>query len=75
VAGVGLVGGNYWIVVAMRNGDIAAVAPFRYSASLWAIAAGLLVWGEVPDLWTWTGIAVVTGAGIYTILRESRLRR
>jgi drug/metabolite transporter (DMT)-like permease len=75
VAGVGLVGGNYWIVVAMRNGDIAAVAPFRYSASLWAIAAGLLVWGEVPDLWTWTGIAVVTGAGVYTILRESRLRR
>jgi len=75
VAGVGLVGGNYWIVVAMRNGDIAAVAPFRYSASLWAIAAGLLVWGEVPDLWTWTGIAIVTGAGIYTILRESRQRR
>ena len=74
VAGVGLVGGNYWIIVAMRNGEIAAVAPFRYSASLWAIAAGLLVWGEVPDLWTWTGIAVVTGAGVYTILRESRLR-
>jgi drug/metabolite transporter (DMT)-like permease len=74
VAGVGLVGGNYWIVVAMRNGEIAVVAPFRYSASLWAIAAGLLVWGEIPDLWTWTGIAVVTGAGVYTMLRESRLR-
>jgi drug/metabolite transporter (DMT)-like permease len=74
MAGIGLVGGNYWIVVAMRTGDIAAVAPFRYSASLWAIAAGLVVWGELPDLWTWTGIAIVTGAGVYTILRESRLR-
>jgi drug/metabolite transporter (DMT)-like permease len=75
VASIGLVGGNYWIVVAMRHGEIAAVAPFRYSASLWAIAAGLVVWGEFPDLWTWTGIAIVTGAGVYTILRESRLRR
>jgi drug/metabolite transporter (DMT)-like permease len=74
MAGVGIVGGNYWIVVAMRHGDIAAVAPFRYSAALWAIAAGLVVWGEVPDLWTWTGTAIVTGAGVYTILRESRLR-
>src|SRR5262245_35662929 len=74
VAGIGLVGGNYWIVVAMRHGDIAAVAPFRYSAALWAIAAGLVVWGEMPDMWTWTGTAIVTGAGVYTILRESRLR-
>ena len=74
MAGIGLVGGNYWIVVAMRTGEIAAVAPFRYSASLWAIAAGFVVWRELPDLWTWTGIAIVTGAGVYTILRESRLR-
>ena len=74
MAGIGLVGGNYWIVVAMRTGEIAAVAPFRYSATLWAIAAGFVVWRELPDLWTWTGIAIVTAAGVYTILRESRLR-
>jgi drug/metabolite transporter (DMT)-like permease len=72
---VGLVGGNYWIVVAMRTGEIAVVAPFRYSIILWAVAAGLMVWGEVPDLPTWIGIAVVTAAGIYTILRENRLAR
>lgn len=75
LAGIGLVGGNYWIVVAMRSGEIAVVAPFRYSASLWAIAVGLVVWGELPELQTWIGIAIVTGAGVYTILRESRLVR
>jgi drug/metabolite transporter (DMT)-like permease len=75
LAGVGLVGGNYWIVVAMRTGEIAVVAPFRYSIILWAVAAGLVVWGEVPDLPTWIGIAIVTAAGVYTILRESRLAR
>jgi drug/metabolite transporter (DMT)-like permease len=75
LAGVGLLGGNYWIVVAMRTGEIAAVAPFRYSVILWAIAAGLVVWGEVPDPPTWIGIAIVTAAGVYTILREQGLSR
>jgi drug/metabolite transporter (DMT)-like permease len=59
----------------MRTGEIAAVAPFRYSVILWAVAAGFAVWGEVPDLWTWLGIAIVTGAGVYTIVRENRLAR
>jgi len=75
LAGVALLGGNTWIVVAMRTGEIAAVAPFRYSAGLWAIVAGFVVWGEVPDLATWVGSAIVSGAGVYTILRESRLAR
>jgi drug/metabolite transporter (DMT)-like permease len=74
-AGLGLLGGNYWIVVAMRWGDIPTVAPFRYSVILWAVAAGFVVWGELPDLATWTGIAVVTGAGLYTLLREHRLAK
>jgi drug/metabolite transporter (DMT)-like permease len=71
-AGIGLLGGNYWIVVAMRYGDIATVAPFRYSVILWAVAAGFVVWGEMPDLATWIGIAVVSGAGLYALVREHR---
>ena len=74
-AGLGLLGGNYWIVVAMRWGDIATVAPFRYSVILWAVAAGFVVWGELPDLATWIGIAIVTCAGLYTLVREHRLAR
>jgi drug/metabolite transporter (DMT)-like permease len=59
----------------MRTGDIAAVAPFRYSIILWAIVAGFVVWREVPDLASWIGIAIVTAAGLYTFLREHRLAR
>jgi drug/metabolite transporter (DMT)-like permease len=74
-AGLGLLGGNYWIVVAMRYGDIATVAPFRYSVILWAVVAGFVVWGEIPDLATWIGIAVVSGAGLYTLVREHHVGR
>jgi drug/metabolite transporter (DMT)-like permease len=75
LAGVCLLGGHYWIVMAMRTGDIAVVAPFRYSLILWAILAGMAVWGETPDLPTVIGIAIVCGAGVYTILRENVLAR
>jgi drug/metabolite transporter (DMT)-like permease len=74
-AGVGLLGGLYWVIVAMRTGEIAVVAPFRYSIILWAIVAGFLLWGEVPDFPSWVGIAIVTGAGLYTFLREHRLAK
>lgn len=74
-ASAALLGAQYWIILAMRTGDIAVVAPFRYSIILWAVVAGFLVWREIPDLPTWVGIAVVTAAGFYTFLREHRLAR
>jgi drug/metabolite transporter (DMT)-like permease len=74
-AGVCLLAGQFWAIVAMRTGDIAVVVPFRYSIILWAILAGFLVWRELPDLATWIGIAIVTAAGIYTYLREQKLAR
>jgi drug/metabolite transporter (DMT)-like permease len=51
------------------------VAPFRYSVIVWAVASGYLVWGEVPDLASWLGIAIVSLAGLYTFLREQHLAR
>ncbi|MDM7457981.1 MAG: DMT family transporter [Paracoccus sp. (in: a-proteobacteria)] len=62
-------------VAAMRVGEISAVAPFRYTSLLAAIVLGLVIFGEWPDLWTWLGSALVVGAGVYTIWRESQLRR
>jgi drug/metabolite transporter (DMT)-like permease len=47
-SGAALVAGQYWLITAMRTGEIAVVAPFRYSVVLWAILAGYLVWREAP---------------------------
>ncbi|WP_199260477.1 DMT family transporter [Paracoccus binzhouensis] len=61
-------------VATMRVGEISFVAPFRYSSLVWAVLLGLAVFGDWPDPWTWAGSLLVVGAGIYTILREGRLR-
>lgn len=62
-------------VASMRVGEISYVAPFRYTSLLVAIAMGLIVFGEWPDLWTWAGSGLVVAAGIYTIWREAQLSR
>lgn len=60
-------------VAAMRVGEVSYVAPFRYTSLLGSILAGLVVFGEWPDLWTWLGAALVVAAGLYTIWREAKL--
>lgn len=74
-AAVFLIGGYYFIVDAMRHGEVAVVAPFRYSVIIWAIIAGLIVFGEKPDIMALVGTLIVCSAGLYSFLRERKLQR
>jgi len=73
-AGLFLIVGYLTSVMAMRQGDIGMVAPFRYTSLIWAIVLGLLVFGDLPDVWTLIGATIVVGAGLFTLWRERRLR-
>lgn len=57
---------------AFRLAPVAIVAPFDYTALLWATLLGWLVWGEIPGVWIYTGAAVIIASSIYIIRRESR---
>ena len=65
-----LVAGYILIVMAMRVGDIALVAPFRYTSLIFAVALGWAVFGQFPDAFTLLGGAIVIATGIYTFHRE-----
>lgn len=67
--------GYYGIVTAMRIGEASALTPFRYSRLVFSIAAGMLMFGERPDLMTVAGAALILGSGMYTFVRERRLAR
>lgn len=67
--------GQFCSIVAMRSGELSVVAPFRYALIVFAIVLGYLVWGHLPDLIGFTGIAIVVGAGMYTFHREQLRRR
>lgn len=66
--------GYLFIIKAMRAGDVAIVAPFRYTSLLFAIIAGWLIFGTLPDGWTWAGSLLIVGSGLFTLWREARLR-
>lgn len=73
-ASVALLVGYMFSIMVMRVGDIGFVAPFRYTALLWAILLGWLSFGTLPDRVTVLGAAIVVTSGIYLLLRERKLR-
>ena len=72
-ASVFLTGGYLTAIDFMRHGDIAIVAPFRYTVIIFAVIAGFLVWREVPDTVTVIGTAIIIATGVYTFRRERLL--
>jgi drug/metabolite transporter (DMT)-like permease len=66
--------GYQCIVLAMRNGEIAIVAPFRYTSLIWSIGIGILFFSEEPDIWMVTGVAIIIASGLYTFARENKRR-
>lgn len=67
--------GYQFVILAMRSGDVSAVAPFRYSNLIWAIFLGFVIFGDVPDLPMIVGSIIVVGSGIYALLRERLVSR
>ena len=70
-----LVIGYQFIIAATRTGDISFVAPFRYTSLPWAILLGMIFFGDVPDLATLVGAAIIIASGLYMLYRERKLRR
>ena len=63
------------MVAALRMGEIAVVAPFRYTRLLFAMVLAVVVFGERPDAMTLLGAGVIAAAGGYAMAREARLAR
>lgn len=72
---IGVVGGVAQIIftMAFREADVAVLAPFEYSAMIWAVVIGYVVWSEVPGLNIWIGVAIVMASGLYILFREANL--
>jgi drug/metabolite transporter (DMT)-like permease len=62
--------GHLFVAHAYRHAPATVLAPCSYASLGWAVLAGWLVFGHVPDAWTWGGIALILGCG----LASTRLR-
>lgn len=57
-----------------RFAPAAVIAPFDYSALLWAVILGWLLWGDLPGPNVWMGSAILVASGLYILHRETRRR-
>ncbi len=67
--------GGLMMSQAYRTTEAALIAPFEYVGMPMAISWGILVFGTFPDAHAWLGIALICGAGFYTLMREMMRRK
>lgn len=60
---------------AYTKADASAIMPFDYARLPFVAALAFLVFGEVPDLWTWIGAAIIGTSAIYIAHREAQVAR
>jgi len=63
--------GGYLISQGYRVAEAGLVAPFEYVAMPLSILWSVLIWNIWPDGMTWLGIALICGAGLYVVYRET----
>ncbi len=67
LAAVGVLGcvGQYCLILAFRYAPLSLVAPFEYSALIWASLYGWLFWGDVLGPIAIVGVAIIIAACLY----------
>ena len=66
--------GHWFLILAYRRTEASSLAPYMYLQLPWITFLGWMLFGDLPDLWTLAGAAVVISSGIYVFSRERYLR-
>ena len=76
VGSLGNIFGHILIIRAFNFAEASLLAPFIYLSLITNIVIGYFLFGDFPDTWTWSGIALLVGVGVYVSLKgPSRIRR
>ena len=57
-------------IQALAMAPASLLAPFGYTQIVTATIVGLIVFGDLPDSWSFAGIAVIVLSGLYVWHRE-----
>ena len=56
----------------LKETDPTAILPFDFLKLIWTAIIGAWFFAEIPDVYTWTGAAVIFLSGLFIVLRERR---
>ncbi len=72
VSGIFVGAAQYLMIEGFRLGEVALVAPFKYTTLIWAVLIGAVFWGDVPGVGVWAGAVLVIGGGLYLLRNEGK---
>ena len=64
ISALGSAAGNYLIVMANRRANASLIAPLIYTQLIAATIAGVLVFGDWPDIIALSGLLIILGSGL-----------
>jgi drug/metabolite transporter (DMT)-like permease len=62
--------GHYLLIKAFEHAPATLLAPFSYIGLVWAMLLGLAVFGDFPDAWSLSGMAVIVASGMFLAGRQ-----
>jgi len=62
--------GHYLLIRAYDYANATLLAPYTYTAMIWAIGLGFTVFGHLPDAWSVGGMAVIVASGMFLAARQ-----
>jgi drug/metabolite transporter (DMT)-like permease len=60
--------GHFMLIKALELENASFLSPLGYIQLLWVILFGFLVFGDLPDLHSLVGMAIIVGSGLYVAL-------
>ncbi|MBI12436.1 MAG: hypothetical protein CL934_05505 [Deltaproteobacteria bacterium] len=68
---IGLIG-HYFIIKALEHAPASRLASLGYFEIIGSVLVGLVAFGDLPDPWTWSGIAVIVCSGLYVMQQSMK---
>ncbi len=69
------VAGHFCITNAFLAAPVSLLAPFEFSALIWAAILGYFIWSDIPATHVLVGAGIIISSGGYLIHREALARR
>ena len=75
MTGIGLCAsvGHFFLILSLKYADASKLAPFSYFEIITNLLIGFYFFGDFPDRYTFLGLFIIMGSGIYVFIRESSL--
>nr|WP_037344080.1 DMT family transporter [Ruminococcus sp. FC2018] len=74
-AGFGAAGGQFAITAAYSNAPAKEISVFDYTQIIFTSALGLLMFGQIPDIWSILGYGIIISMALVVFLRNNKKER